>query len=88
MFIPTFKLNKEISDYLKQHIEDKDVKKHIDYINRYWQTKIYLDNYSWLDSKKDTMIKFYLKEHKIEEEIKSGSADEKFNKFKINKRKS
>lgn len=85
VFIPMFKLNREISDYLKPNIEDKDVQKHVDYVNNYWQTKIYLDNYSWLDSKKDTMIKFYLKEHKIEEEISAGLIDKEsfqFKKFK------
>ncbi len=83
VFIPMFKMNREIEDYLKNNLEDKDIQKHVDYINNYWQTKIYLDSYSWLDSKKETTIKLYLKEHKIEEELKENIDNENVKKLKI-----
>jgi exoribonuclease R len=68
IFMPLFKVQKEIADYLSEHIKDKDVQKHIDYINNYWQMKAFIDSYNWIDNKKDVTMKFYLKEHKIEQE--------------------
>lgn len=70
IFMPMFKVQKEITDYLSQNINDKDIQKHIDYINNYWQMKGFIDNYNWTDSKKEVTMKFYLKEHKIEQEKK------------------
>lgn len=70
VFMPLFKVQKEITDYLSANINEKDVQKHIDYINNYWQMKGFIDRYNWIDSKKDVTMKFYLKEHKIEQEKK------------------
>ncbi len=71
IFMPLFKVQKEISDYLLQNMNDKDVQKHIDHINNYWQMKGFIDRYNWIDSKKEVTMKFYLKENKIEQEKKT-----------------
>lgn len=70
IFLPLFKVQTEIAEYLSQNMKDKDVQKHIDHINNYWQMKGFIDRYNWTDNKKDVTMKFYLKEHKIEQEKK------------------
>lgn len=70
IFVPYFKLDRKIADYFKENLSEKNPQPILNYVNEFWQTKCYLDRFSWLDEKKDFFVKFYAKELKFTQEDK------------------
>lgn len=72
MFIPSFKLERNFSNLIQElinkNLDTNEKHKAIENLNDSWKIKCFIDNYHWLDDRKESFYKFYPRD--IKEEYK------------------
>ena len=68
VFLPYFKVNRKIQDYCLENVNTKNKVECLAEINHNWQFKVFLDNFNWLEERKDLTVNFYDKNQYKKEE--------------------
>ncbi len=68
VFLPYFKVNRKIQDYCLENVNTKNKVECLAEINHNWQFKVFLDNFNWLEDRKDLTVNFYDKNQYKKEE--------------------
>ena len=68
VFLPYFKVNRKIQDYCLENLNTKNKVECLAEINHNWQFKVFLDNFNWLEDRKDLTVNFYDKNQYKKEE--------------------